>query len=54
MNSVLGASAQLPKTAISFVMPVHLSVRVKQLGTDWPNFLEILYLCIIRKSAEKN
>ena len=35
-------------------MSVRLSIRMEQLGTLWSDVLEILYLCIIRKSAEKS
>jgi len=34
-------------------MYVRLSVRMKQLGSHWTDFHEILYLIIFRKSVEK-
>ena len=49
----LGAFAKLQKATISFVMAVHLSVRMEQLGSHWTDFHEILYLRIFRKSVEK-
>ena len=40
---VLGALAKLRDTAISFVMSVRLSVRMKQLDSHWKEFHKILY-----------
>jgi len=41
------------KKIISLVISVLLSVRMKQLGSHWADFHEILNLSIFRKSAEK-
>jgi len=49
------------KTNIRFVMSVCLSfcssffllIRIEDLGSQWTDFNEILYLMIFRKSAEK-
>jgi hypothetical protein len=35
-------------------MPVCPSVRMEQLGSQWTDFHEILYLSVFRKSVEKN
>jgi hypothetical protein len=53
MHSFIGAFAKLRKASISFVMSVHPSVRMKQLGSHWTDFHEILYLSISRSSVEK-
>ena len=37
----LGASAKLPKAAISFVMFARASVRMEELGSHWTDFHEI-------------
>ena len=37
----LGAFAKLRKATISFVMSVHQSVRIEQLGFHWTDFHEI-------------
>ena len=52
---LLGKFAKLRKTTISVVMSVRLrlSVRMKQLGSRWTDFHEIVHLRIFRKSAEK-
>jgi hypothetical protein len=52
--SFLGAFANLIKVAVSFVVPVRLSVRVEQLGSHWKDLHEILYMSIFRKSGKKN
>jgi hypothetical protein len=49
----LGAFAKLRKATIRFVMSVHPSVLMEQLGSHWKDFHEILYLRIFRKSVEK-
>ena len=41
------------KTIISYVMSVCLSVRMEQLGSQWTEFHEILYLSICLKLVEK-
>jgi len=51
---LLGALATMRKATISFVMYVRLSVGMKQLGSNWKNFREILYLSILLTSVEKN
>ena len=38
---------------ISFVVAVHLYVRVEQIGSHWADCLEILYWSIFRKFIEK-
>jgi len=48
----LGAFAKLRKATISYIMSVHLSVRMEQLGSHWEEFHEIWYLRIFRKSVE--
>jgi len=54
---LLRAFAKLRKATISFVVSVCSSVLpsidVEQLGSQWTDFHEILYLSIFRKSAEK-
>jgi hypothetical protein len=54
---LLGAFAKLRKATISFVMSVHMSVRLsvhmEQLGSHWTNFHEIWYLGIFRKCVQK-
>jgi hypothetical protein len=49
----LGALAKLQKAAITFVVFFYLPARpsVKQLGSHWTDFHEILYLGIFRKSV---
>jgi hypothetical protein len=37
----------------AFVMSAHMSVRMGQLGSQWTDFHENLYLCIFRKLVEK-
>jgi len=49
LYSLLGAFAKLRKETIIFV---RLSVRT-ELGSQWKDFHEILYLSIFRKSFEK-
>jgi hypothetical protein len=41
------------KPAISFIISVCLSVRVKQLGSHWTDFHKTWYLIILRKSVGK-
>jgi hypothetical protein len=48
-----GAFAKLQSASISFIMSVRPSICVEQLGSDWTDFCEILYLNIIRKFVEK-
>jgi hypothetical protein len=52
-----GAFAKLWKATVSFVVSVCASVRpparMKQLGSLWTNFHEILYLGLNRKSVDK-
>ena len=50
---MLDALAKLLKATRSFVMSVHLSVRMKQLCSHWTYFHEILYLRIFQKSVDK-
>jgi hypothetical protein len=38
---LLGAFSELRKATISFVMPVRLSVRMKQIASHWTHFDEI-------------
>jgi hypothetical protein len=38
---------------LSVCVSVCLSVRLEQLGSQWTDFHEILYLIIFRKSVEK-
>ena len=38
---------------ISMTLSVRPSVRMEQLGSHWPDFHEILYLSMFRKSYEK-
>ena len=53
----LGAFAKLRKTTFGFVMSVcpsaRPSIRMDQLGPNWMDFHEILYLNIFRKTVEK-
>jgi hypothetical protein len=35
------------------LFPARLSVRIEQLGSNWMDFHEILYLSIFRKSVEE-
>jgi hypothetical protein len=49
----IGAFANLRKATISFIVSVRPSVRIEQLGSHWRDFLQIWYLSIFRKSAEK-
>jgi hypothetical protein len=55
-SELLSLFAKLRKATISCVifvrLPVRLSVRRKQLGSNRTNFQEILYLRIFRKSVE--
>jgi hypothetical protein len=44
----LGAFGKLRKAAVSCVMSA-LSARMEQLGSNWTDFHEILYLSILRK-----
>jgi hypothetical protein len=37
----LGIFAKLQKATFGFVMSVHLSVRMEQLGSHWSDFQEI-------------
>ena len=41
--------ANLRKATISFVTSVRPSARMEQLGSQWMDFLEILYLRVFRK-----
>jgi hypothetical protein len=50
---LLGVFAELRTAAVSFVMSVHLSVCMEQLGSHWLNFHEILYLRIFQNSDER-
>jgi hypothetical protein len=34
----LGAFAKLRKATVSFIMPVHPSARMEQLGSQWTDF----------------
>jgi hypothetical protein len=43
----------LRKATVGFVKSVCLSVHVEQLGSQWTDFHEILYLNVFRKSVEK-
>ena len=44
---------KIAKSDISFVVSVHLSVRVEQLCSHWTDFYEIWYFSIFRKYVEK-
>jgi hypothetical protein len=46
-------SQKLRKANLSFVMPVRLSVRMEQLGSQCPNFHEVTFLSIFRKYVNK-
>jgi len=50
---LLGALATMRKATIRIVMYVRLFVGMKQLGTNWKKFREILYLNIFLTSVEK-
>jgi hypothetical protein len=52
-DDVLGALANLRKTAISFIMSVRISVRMEQLRSLGTNFYENLYLPIFWKHVVK-
>ena len=52
VQSFLKRFRKIAKKTISFVMCVHLCVRVEQLGFHWRNFHEIRYFLIFRKSVE--
>jgi hypothetical protein len=49
----LGAFAKLRKATVSFVMSVHPSVHMEQLGFHRTDFHEILYWRIFLKSVEQ-
>jgi hypothetical protein len=49
----LAAFTELRRANISFVMSVRPSVLMKELGSHWTNFHEILYLSIFQKYFEK-
>ena len=51
MFSFLGSFAKFRKAIISFVMFARPPVRMKQLGSHWMDFHDILYLNIFRKSV---
>ena len=52
--SLLSVFAKLWKASVTFVMSVHLSVRMQQRGSHWTDFHEVYYyLSIFLKSAEK-
>ena len=59
MNRFFRRVRKIAKSAanVSFVMSVCLSVRapvrVEQLGSQWTDFREILYLIIFQKSVEE-
>jgi hypothetical protein len=57
VNNILGAFEKLRQAAIGFVMSARLSaspsVRIDQLGFQWSDFHEILYLGIFRTFMEK-
>ena len=42
------------KATTGFIMYVRLSIGMKQLGSNWKNVREILYLSIFLTSVEKN
>jgi hypothetical protein len=42
-QSVFTRFRNIAKAIISFVMSVHLSVRMEQLGSQWMAFHELLY-----------
>jgi hypothetical protein len=48
-----GAFAKFPKTTVTFGMPVRLSVRIEQLGSQWKDFREIWHLGIFRNLSTK-
>ena len=50
LPSFLGTFAKSRKATTNFVC---LSVRIEQLGSQWPDFHEIGYLSIFRKSVVK-
>jgi len=50
---LLGTYAKLWKVTISFVMSVHPSICMVQLGSHWTDFNEIWYLSVLWKSAKK-
>jgi hypothetical protein len=54
VEEILGEFAKLRKGTINFIMSVRLSVRMEQLGSDWTDFHEILYLRIFRKTRENS
>jgi len=41
------------KATISFVLSVRLSVRMEQLGLQWPNFRNIFHLNVLQKSVDE-
>jgi len=49
----LGAFAKLPKTAISFVMSVCLSIRMEWIGSHCKDFHEISQVFFFRKPIQK-
>ena len=44
LQTFSGAFAKFRRVYISFIMSVQLSVRMKQFGSKWKDFQEILYL----------
>ena len=54
LSGILGAFGKLRKAAVSLASPsIRPSVRMEQLGSNWTDFHEILYLRIFRKSVDK-
>ena len=49
----LGAFAKLPKVTISFIMFVHQSYRIEQIGSHAMDFYEISYWTTFQDSVEK-
>ena len=49
----LGMFAKLLKATISFVLSVHLSVHMQQLGSMWTDFHEVWFLSIFLKSFKE-
>jgi len=50
---LLGTFAKLQKVAVSFIMAGCLLVCIEQLGSNWMDFLESLYLRTFRICAAK-
>ena len=51
---LLGAFKKFRKATITFVMSLRLSVRMKQLDSQWTDFHEILYLIVFKKMCQNS